>query len=110
MTIKIEGENVKIKVGQKMNIVGKLHGDVLHVIRDTSVHLMKKFDSYGFAKALLEQEFFNFLLVIEKDGEKGAKYLIERKTILIEGKEHKIAGFEKQIFIPRTTLRAHEVK
>jgi hypothetical protein len=109
MTIKIEQDEVKIKVGDKLQTIGKLHGKVLHVKRDRSKHLMRKFGAYGFAKVLLEQPFFDYLMVIETTEGVTNNYLIERELALSEGRVFQAPDFEKQVFVTLQMLNQYNI-
>lgn len=109
MTIKIENGTVTIKEGNVERRIGnlKVQSDgtrVLRVTRDRSLHLMKTFKAYGFAKELIEQEFFQYLQIVEKNGKENNIFLIEREQILLEGRFYKAPDFEEQVFIPLDVL------
>jgi hypothetical protein len=101
MTIKIEQDEVKIKVGDKLQTIGKLHG--------RSKHLMRKFGAYGFAKVLLEQPFFDYLMVIETTEGVTNNYLIERELALSEGRVFQAPDFEKQVFVTLQMLNQYNI-
>lgn len=104
MTIKIEGNEVKIKVGDQMKTIGELHGRVLRVKRKRQEHLMRKFNAYGFAKQLMEETFFDHLHIIEHTPIGTRNYLIDRNDIFTHGRYYQAPEYEKQIFLDLPTL------
>lgn len=113
MDIKIENGVVIVKEGGMQRRVGNLRtqGDdvILRVTRDLNKHLVRKYNAYGFARKLIEQDFFNYLQLVERDGAKENVYLISRIDALSEGRFYKAEGFEEQVLIPRPVLRAKQI-
>lgn len=110
MTIKIEENEVQIKVGDQMKTIGQLRNKVLYVSRRHDKHLMKNLNSYGFSKKLIEENFFDHLHIKEYYEGKVNNYLIERTEIFTIGRYYQAPEFEKQIFVDWNTLQNYKIE
>jgi len=115
-SFKISMKNGILKIGLKLHSekaardIGsvRLDNKTLMVKRDKSKHLFKKNESYGFNEYLIRNgKTFEQIMLTDDDG----VYLFPKELILEKGEylHFKQEGFERQLFLPLSLIKQHQI-
>ena len=95
---------IRLREEQHRRMIGRVNFDTrtLHVERDSTKHLLKKANAYGFNYYILKNA-QRFDKVVLHETDTGDAFRMEVKFMLSEGEFlfFKEQGFEKQIFLTR---------
>lgn len=96
-------------VGEVVEIPAPVTKKILTTHRDFQKHLFKVWNSYGFAKEVIDHaDWFDLVLLSETKGQKEFEYLIPRTDIILHGREYESESFERQYFITRERLKHYK--
>lgn len=91
------------KEGARKREIGELDSRTLTVHRNPKLHLLRKWNAYGFNHELMNDDRFFDVIIIEEPENK--RYIVSREDIMRYGRVYQAPEFEKQIFISLDTLR-----
>lgn len=105
-TIKIEQDKVFIQNGGRWAQMGSVSkdGKVFSTYRNSSKHLMRKLNAYGFNRQLMEAGEFEYIHLETDHG----NYLIPRKEIIL-GQSYRAPNYDTQVFIGREALEQYKL-